>query len=47
MLKRKMYDALLRWKRSHSNECLLICGARRGDARAEGYPAALLDVAER
>ncbi len=29
MLKRKMYDKLLNWKRSHKNECLLVCGARQ------------------
>ncbi len=29
MLKRKMYHTLLEWKRSHINECLLLCGARQ------------------
>lgn len=29
MLNRKMYHTLLEWKRSHINECLLLCGARQ------------------
>lgn len=29
MLKRKMYDYLLEWKRSHGKECLLVNGARQ------------------
>lgn len=29
MLKRKMYDVLLRWKKEHRKECLLIKGARQ------------------
>ncbi len=29
MLKRKMYHTLLEWKRSHINECLILCGARQ------------------
>ena len=29
MLKRKFYDSLLRWKSSHSKECLLVKGARQ------------------
>ena len=29
MLKRKIYDALLDWKRTKSRECLLVKGARQ------------------
>ena len=29
MLKRKMYDRLLDWKKTKSKECLLIKGARQ------------------
>ena len=29
MLKRKVYDELLRWKNSHRNKCLMIKGARQ------------------
>ena len=29
MLRRKMYDALLEWKKEHKKECLLIKGARQ------------------
>lgn len=29
VLKRKIYDALLRWKQKKSRECLLIKGARQ------------------
>ena len=29
MLKRKIYDYLLKWKETHKNECLIIKGARQ------------------
>ena len=29
MLKRKFYDTLLQWKKTHGKECLLVKGARQ------------------
>lgn len=29
MLKRKMYNRLVNWKKTHGTECLLVCGARQ------------------
>ena len=29
MLKRKLYDALLEWKKEEKKECLLVKGARQ------------------